>query len=66
MEVDLGQDKHSIDQEGQRSVSPDLDPNCLRRLSADNKSLLARKEVGSMLHTALNSQSMCKKYWVAA
>ena len=25
--------------------SPDLGPNCLQRLSADNKSLLARKEL---------------------
>ena len=25
-------------------VGPDLSPNCLERLSADNKSLLARKE----------------------
>ena len=30
-------------------VSPDLGPNCLQRLSADDKSPLARKEVISEL-----------------
>ena len=30
----------------QHYVSPDLGPNCLGRLSGDNKSLLARKELG--------------------
>ena len=29
----------------QHSVGPDLFPNCLQRLSADDKSLLARKEL---------------------
>ena len=28
-----------------RSVDPDLGPNCLQRLSADNKSSLAGKEL---------------------
>ena len=28
----------------QRSVGPDLGPNCLQTLSADNKSPLAKKE----------------------
>ena len=32
------------DQDG-RSVGPDLDPNCLQRLSADDKSMLATNEL---------------------
>ena len=35
--LDPDQDYHS--------VSPDLGPNCLKRLSADDKSPLARKEL---------------------
>ena len=29
----------------QHYVCPDLDPNCLQRISADDKSLMARKEI---------------------
>ena len=35
--LDLDQDR--------RSVNPDTGPNCLQRLSADDKLLLARKEL---------------------
>ena len=36
---------HSLDpDQDQPSVGPDLGPNCLQRLSADDKSPLARKD----------------------
>ena len=35
--LDPDQDRHF--------VGPDLDPNCLQRLSADNKSFVAKKEI---------------------
>ena len=43
----------------QHSVSSDLDPNCLQRLSADNKSPLARQELifNFCLHAYVKSMS---------
>ena len=39
--VDPDQDRHSI--------GPDLDPNCLQRLSADDKLLVTGKELTCIL-----------------
>ena len=44
--LDPDQDRHS--------VGPDLGPNCLQRLSADNKSLLARKKINEILDYKTN------------
>ena len=35
------------------SIGPDLDPNCLQRLSAEDKSQLSRKEL--IFHFSLDS-----------
>ena len=40
--LDLDQEQHSVgpDHQDQQNVALDRDPNCLQRLSADDKSLL--------------------------
>ena len=40
-DLNLDQDLRSVG----RSVGPDLGPNCLQRLSADDKSTLVKKEL---------------------
>ena len=53
---------NSLDPEqDQHFVSPDLDPNCLERLSADDKVPLARKKLKAYCHRLeiLNCNKFC-------
>ena len=48
--LDPDQDRHS--------VGPDLGPNCLQRLSVDDKSPLARKELSMHVHLPLRLEAL--------